>query len=242
MSRRRLSTKALEVLRDGLRAVDRSPVAPYHLGEKVFDRYIDRSKRAAAKDPVWSAIEQRRRKPGTTGFVTMLSDDLSMADWLEQDRIEEELTPKPWWAEPARKLIHFRLASPASAILERQARAEHGWARNDVWSFDHYITRVTGEALAALAKEAHGHPCGTYDSFEEWTDALRANSDKLLAYAHRRGEDEGTAFWHTLAGDRNRAAETKVAFDALHDLEEANLKGARQAMKWVAKNLGSLWD
>lgn len=236
------ATRVLQHLASVLDYVDEKvPFAPHRFGKRIFRIHLDRAKRAAQADPTWSSIEARRHRDGS-GAVTMLSNDLTMTDWITQDRIEEELTPRSWWVEPARRLIHWRMSQHINTLVTNRERAQRGWATRDVWDFDHYLTRVVGEALAELAEQAHGWPDGVYDTFEEWVAALRENSEKLLAYAHQRGENEAVALWHVLAGDPARQEQAEAAFKAHLALEAANLKGAQQSMKWVAKHLGRLWD
>ena len=238
----RLSTRLLTRVADALESLDEHfPLAPHYLAERLVDRHFSRSSSRAQKDPRWAAIESRRLIPGSTNKL-MLSDDLTITDWIEQDRIAEELSPSPFWLDLARSATLWSLATPVKAHLSRRHRADSGWSESDVFNFDHYITRVIGEALATLAQTAHGWPSDRYETYDLWVKELSENSDKLLAFARRRGEDEATALWHTLAQDRRNQSRSDEAFRLAQELELANLKGAKQAMKWVAKNLGSLWD
>jgi hypothetical protein len=46
-------------------------------------------------------------------------------------------------------------------------RAYRGWADEDTWSFDSYLSKITSEGIIHLSKTTYGYPCDL-NSLEEW--------------------------------------------------------------------------
>lgn len=66
-------------------------------------------------------------------------------------------------------------------IVRFWQRGRRGWADEDVWSFDDYITRVMAEGIAHLADTDHGWPGenSKWPTHEEWVAYLRDLSGRL---------------------------------------------------------------
>lgn len=94
-------------------------------------------------------------------------------------------------------------------------RVVRGWDDTAIWSLDGWLTKTLGEQLVVMADIAHGYPSEDYP-FEQWTADLRKHGEALKAYAEC----------------------DLIDLDAW---ESANA-AAGDALRWVADNLGSLWD
>lgn len=56
-------------------------------------------------------------------------------------------------------------------FLYKPHRAMHGWASNDTWNLNNYLTRITIETLTHLKDNTHGYPAD-YKHFDEWKKEL----------------------------------------------------------------------
>jgi len=115
-------------------------------------------------------------------------------------------------------------------------RGRQGWAPRDIWSLDHYLTRVIGDEFAwaagligdtvlALDRTSHSYPADGMTP-GQWRDILLDISIPLRAYQHLW--DESTREDRTR--EQNRAAEDKIIDDAA------------AAFRLLADHLPSLWD
>jgi len=230
-----------DTLLDAAYTLDNLPFSPSSLAKRARDDFFAKQKKSAAADPRWSAIEELRQTGN--GTVLLLSDDLDIADWAEQDEIEERITPKPVWLPLARKLEGARLARLVGAIKRDTQRARRGWADRDTYGLDQHLCGVLGAMLVHLAQEGCGYP-GTeeFPTPELWNQALQENGQALLSYSTGRDE-ELLNKWHALAISREADEEDReVAFDQMQADDAARYANAQQALHWVADHLGSLWD
>ncbi len=60
-------------------------------------------------------------------------------------------------------------------------RGYRGWAENDTWGLDSYLTKVIYESIDYLASYTNGYP-GIYKSFEEWQNKLKEVSQAFKDY------------------------------------------------------------
>lgn len=97
-------------------------------------------------------------------------------------------------------------------------RVVRGWDDSAVWSLDDHLGETLGAQLVEMADIAHAYP-GEHYPFEQWTADLRSHGEALLTYQreHYEGADHG-AEWDSIYAP------------------------AQDALRWVADNLGSLWD
>lgn len=88
----------------------------------------------------------------------------------------------------------------------------------DCISLDTSLCKYLGDRLAFLAEYTTSHPCGY--SEKRWKRELADNAQALMAWANHFATD--------YAGNYAQEAE--------------DCKNAQRAMRWVARNLGKLWD
>lgn len=116
--------------------------------------------------------------------------------------------------------LHWWLLNPISSArcsvrLGRQ-RLFRGWDDSAVWSLDDHLSKTLGAQLVKMADVAHGWPGDEWGTFEEWTGALREHGEALLTYQ-------------------------RLNYDLHGDDWDAIYEPARDALRWVADNFGSLW-
>lgn len=121
-----------------------------------------------------------------------------------------------WW-----KFRHAVRALPR-AIKSFWERGRRGWATEDYWNLDDYITRVLGESLLYFEGHTNGHPNGM--SNHEWRMLLFEIGTALKEYESRWQSPEG------LSVEEAR--------------EDSDLKAdrAKQALHTFADNLEAMWD
>ena len=229
------------VLDAAVRVFDSCPLAPANLARRALDAHYDRRRGAATQDPTWAEIEARRHITGSTN-TTLLSDDLTMFDWREQDRIADELTPDPSWAGAARAAKDWRARRLVNAIHHIQQRSVRGWSDADTWNMGHHIADVIAGMLDHLAEHAAGWPSNTYSSYDDWVGALATNAAALRSCYSSPESRAALDEWGRLSAIAGSEAEADAALHALRDIEEANEAAGTVAMHWVADNFHHLWD
>lgn len=116
----------------------------------------------------------------------------------------------------------LRILSISRRIKETKyakQRITRGWDDRATWSLDTHLCATLGEQLAHLAEMTHGYPAGSrYTTFDQWQDDLRLYGKALTEYAEHKFSDDET-------------------------IDQGRLEmQAQEALRWVADNLGSLWD
>ena len=210
-----------------------------------MDRFFEKRRRRAERDPEWRAIEDRRRQPDTPVSI-FLSEEHGLG-WPEVDtqtRIERSLTPDPAWLPLARRVSDWKLRSLANSISRSHQRAGAQWSRQQPWStFGWKLSGRVADMLDALADEAHGWPDHYYETMDEWFAALHENAAALRAYANADDADKDAAGeWLAAAADPARHDEADAMRAAIHEREAKTLEDAKQAFRWVADHLDGLWD
>lgn len=96
---------------------------------------------------------------------------------------EEPCTLEEFWEElenlPRRTKAYYAARRKVLAILRSPKtlrrkirlvvqRARRGWADEDTWSFDHYLSSVIAGGVRRLQKDSHGHPAGLCDCEDPW--------------------------------------------------------------------------
>ncbi len=194
------------------------------IAEKPLHALYEENKKRAMRDPIYRSIEKRRRADSPPGAVTMYSENMTHDDWDTQMEIYHALELNPWWRDVLREMKH----SPVSGVVYRGKnaweRARQGWAETDVISLDVVLCRTLGAQLEYMAEHSHGWPQSKkYPKFKDWTAALRHHGQALSAYA---------------VGDQLPDGATgKEMLEEQDRLREE----AGKSLKWVSKNLGSLW-
>lgn len=111
------------------------------------------------------------------------------------------------------------ITSAIKKIKHARQRVTRGWDDTATWSLDTHLARTLGAQLVRLAEVTHGYPSGgTFNTFEEWQEALRTHGNALTRYAEGIHE-----------------------YDEHIDHEQL-IRDAETALHWVADNFGSLWD
>lgn len=135
-------------------------------------------------------------------------------------------TPLPLsnpWRKTSYRYWHHLLTTWPRYLQAWWQRARDGYSTPDTWGFDTYLARVIAGGLRHLADNCHGVP-GTYTSEDRplhesaalWIADLEAAALKLEEYV----DDEIPS----------------------HEEEQHRYEEAKDAMRWVAENFGSLWD
>ena len=234
--------RLLRTLDNAASRFDESVLSPRWVAGKARQRFFDRRRRCAETNPAWRAIEDRRHVDGRPSSIFISEEaGLGWPEWEEQNRIEEELTPRPWWLPLAEWVDNARLTVPVNVIQERNQRATRGFTDSDVWNMSTRLCGRIAEMLDVLADESHGWPDNVYETFEEYVAALREHAGVLRAYAE--GDDSGwESEWLRLASDPATADEAKSFLLDHNAAEVARLEAAQQSMHWVADHLNELWD
>ena len=230
-------------LRDLLSAIAAVPARAAAYGVHCHDVMVDH---LLASDPVHAAIEARRASGGGAKVLLSRELDLDVTDlFIQCDR--REAASETLYTHRLLPLLHTIQRRPirrtATEMRYRYQRLTRGWDDTAVWALDRHLARTLSAQLYKLATDAHGWPADdTHPTFEDWTAAITAAADKLHRYAHPEGQP---ARRHHLAmlGRRDvTRAESDAALDADVAEERDIAAGARDALHWVADNLGGLWD
>ena len=210
----------------------------------LWDRLENRRRRAASKDPVWASIQQRRGD-GSDGFLSVVSEGLTWADWNEQRRIELELVPDPRWVPVLRWFGEHTLSSLRRSIRHAYQRVNRGWDDTEVWSLDSSLCRRLAEQLDHLADISHGWPGPDEQAptFEAWIELLRSKAVDLRRYDGTPESEALSETWMKLTSDRNAdPTDVEAARGAMRAREDADRAAAKSALTWVVTNLETLWD
>lgn len=104
------------------------------------------------------------------------------------------------------------------AVRHAWQRVVRGWDDRSVWCLHDHLAKTLGAQLVHMADTSWGYPgTAVYPTFESWSADLRRHGEALLALH-------------------------KGSFDCRPDDEDALWRPAREALRWVADNLGALWD
>ncbi len=109
--------------------------------------------------------------------------------------LDDEYKPtffeKIWW--PVERKIDYIKNIP-SEIKYFIQRGKNGYAENDVWSLDSYLSRVISQSIRDLAKISHGYPDNPFSknqgfkNFGEWKKTLNKIVDGFEAGIRLREE------------------------------------------------------
>lgn len=113
-------------------------------------------------------------------------------------------------------------------------RARRGYSYADVWNFDSYLAQVVAGGLRGLAESGHAMPSvgsSYYPPDVDW-----GNEDIAI---HETAHAAWTADLIITAEKLERyVSEELISWE----VEQQKSAEAKEAMMWVAENLGSLWD
>jgi hypothetical protein len=217
-------------------------LTPQQIAGATIDRLHQRRARLGATDPVWSEIERRRRREGGD-TIMFLAEDLTLADWETQRRIERQLLADPWWLTVARVVHQIGAFRPVRHLRHVAQRIGRGWDDTSTYDLGSWTTRTLADQLDHLAVTTHGWPDSLFVTFEEWEEVLHHQASQLRRYA---GSSEQTAAldrWYDLATstetDPSVLEEARAELDAI---EAADLLAGKLALRWVAEHLDHLWD
>lgn len=231
------------VLRRLAQVIDTTPLSPQRAAEFTVSAFHSRRARRAATDPTWSAIEDRRRVPGSK-IKKLVSEDLDLATMNKQRSIARDLTPDPWWLPAVTRLAAFRMTEIVEQAEFAIQRVRHGYDRRSTWDLGHHLATTFANQLDTLADNAHGWPeSDEFPTFEDWTAALRATAANLRRYNGSTELETATDTWIALSSDPGALpAEREAAMQKVADIEAADLAAAQAALRWVADHLAQLWD
>jgi hypothetical protein len=137
----------------------------------------------------------------------------------QQEAIEDAVSPFPRTRRCLRSVAGRRLATESARdVLFAWQRLTRGWDDRSLWSLDWYVCRTLGAQLTQLADTTHGWPqSDEYPTFEDWQAALRTHGSALT-----------------------EAANTDIT-EGFENTQAAYVQ-AQESLRWVADNLGDLWD
>jgi hypothetical protein len=235
-----LAGKVRDTVLDAARWYDRSAVSAAGLAGIVMDAFIDYRQWKASYNPAWSAIEQRRRVPGRPDLKTFLSDDLTLADLDEQQRIARELAPDPWWFATAAAIEqHLTVADKLRGAERMFQRAVRGWSDSDARSLGATHTHRLGQQLLFLAEKGDRFPGrGKFTTAEAWQAALLKHGTALVTSGAanpdvQAAEDHLEQIALDPLVDRSVV---RAALDAVLAAEKADAAVVRASLRWVAKH------
>lgn len=112
---------------------------------------------------------------------------------------------------------HRRVTTFPRRLKWAHQRVVRGWDDTSLWRLDGWLAKTLGAQLVEMSEIAHGYPDDDYP-YERWVADLRKHGEALQHYAE---------------------------FDFLESPDQWDADvypAARDALRWVADNLGSLWD
>lgn len=218
---------------------EQSPVATHRLAEALIELQYRRADARVAENAEWLQIEQRRTANG--GVAVMMSEELGLGprEWERQDEIRDTVAPDPWWFPAVRTIRDRPVRRGVRMLRAATQRAGRGWADQDTWNLDSSLCRTLAGQLRHLAVAGHGYP-GTddYQTPQAWAAALITAADGLLEWAQRDESEAADAAGEPHLSDD----EFSAALAAWQADEQRRYAAAQQALRWVADNLGLLWD
>ena len=147
-------------------------------------------------------------------------------------------------------------------------RGRYGYAYVDVWNFCDWYPRVAAEALRYLAARNTGYPgVKPWETPEEWRQYLEymanrlqrcADSqdicfdeerneykdelDKIMHATHHREEHEdgSVSTWNELSEEQEEVRKKYWAREK--EIRDADLQYNIETYRWLAENLGHMWD
>ena len=188
-------------------------------GDKKIDEHLNEVERLAMQNSLYAEIEARRHVEGNDNII-MLDDNLTWEDWEVQHNIRASVKTDPI-ALPLYRYFRSRpIGRIKASIIHAAQRLNRGWDDTATWSLDTHLCRTLGPQLKHLAATTHGWPqSDKYPTFEDWQKALNEHGDILIAYGNK---------WE--------------AEDFSYLQEKKQLAAAQKSLRWVAENLGGLWD
>lgn len=141
------------------------------------------------------------------------------------------------------------LRDPLLRIKTFYQRGRRGWADNDVWSLDRYLSKVIAGSIAHLREHTNGHPCELTP--EEWEEILLKIEWAFKAHAlvmdmhYSKPHVNAMHFGKTRKNGLVPANIVSGSSDGFNkkqrDYEEAVEKQAREQMQLFVEYFGSLW-
>lgn len=222
---------------------DELPISPANVADRVLDAFIERRTEAASADSRWAEIEARRHNDGGS-TVLLFGDGLTFADWETQKRIEQEITPDPWWLDSVRLLRGAQTGKAVRTVRRAGQRITRGWDETSTWDLGSSLTMQLADQLEHLAATSHGYPGNAeFPSFESWAETLMEQARALRRHSGSPEHEAASEAWLPLAKDEQASSE---AIDAAQTesrrIQEADKAAAAAAMHWVADHLDNLWD
>jgi len=216
--------------------------SPQNIAGEAIDRLNNQRAKKAANDKVWLEIELRRKSKNDDSIV-FLSDELTLADWEKQRKIEKKLLPDPWWFEIANKIHQIRPTAPFRQLKHASQRIKRGWDDTSTYDLGSWTTKTLSEQLEHLAKTTHGWPDNLYETFDEWAEVLIHQSSQLRRFIGSDEQEKALEKWYLLASKEDAdPAIVKEARNKLEEIEASDILAGKKAMSWVAEHLEYIWD
>lgn len=215
---------------------DSADYSPASAAYRLWTKRLRARERQAMEDPAYAAEEQARRTEN--GTVIVAGENFTVKSFFDHMNRFDELAP-PTRVDGLLLDVknNIRLGKVTGSLLAVFDKVTRGFTDSDVWGMDHVLAAQTGTMLLALADMAHGWPDGRFETFEDWTAALRHNGQLLIDYSKGDGLDDLLDYVHIDDEELHEAGRK-----AYHAREDELAAGAKKAWQWVADHHESLWD
>lgn len=197
----------------------------------LLDGLDSRNEARALADPQYAEIQARRAR-GQNGRTAWPDEGLTWGEVAAMRSIRAHTDSHPWWEAPVASLARQPMRSRLRTFIFAWQRLTRGWDDSATWSLDVHLCATLADQLDRLADTSHSWPEGPeYPQYDDWAHALRENAAHLRVYAS--GRFDTSSFTQP---------DEIPDVDASHARLESQYANAQEALRWVADNLGSLWD
>ena len=127
-------------------------------------------------------------------------------------------------------------------------RGRYGYAYIDVWDFCKWYPRVGAEALRYLAKHNNGYPAmEQWKTMEEWREYLEYLANRLQRCADSmdiRFGNERNEYYEAYSKSMPKPEKELINkyLTREKEINDADQEYNETTWKWLAEDLGNLWD
>jgi len=224
-----------EHLTNFLSILDKFPLTPANLANKVVENNYNKKIAIASENPEWVALQHKNQQPGPS-FEAFSK---KLEDIIKQSEIEEKLSPDPFWIPLVMRIERATLANTYRKITLIIQKRAFGYNDTDLWNLDMHIAEHLSKVIKDFAAKTNGYPDG-YPDYETWITKLNSISSDLASYQPKNNQKIQTLeLKYSLSTDSKEKEEIENSID--HETALAEQK-TREALEWVSQNLTKLWD